>query len=468
MEEFKFQKVLSPLNAWAFSFGCLLGWGAFVMPATVFLPIGGVWGSLPAFFIGGIFVAVIAMNYHYLANHCKGSGGIFYLLQNTMSRPHAYAASWAMCFAHMCIIPLNARALARLMRALMMEYLHVEFQLPFFNTNLMLADFIIMVLTLLFFGWINSKSIKFTGMIQTVLAIILFVGIATLFFMAVFSGVSISQKMSPAFYQGKNGILSFLGVFIMVPWAFVGFDSVPALAREVKFPKKKLGMVMIAAVVMGAFGYMANIVITLLGVPEGYATWQEYVAQAGSTTGLNSIAVVGAARRMFGRPGLIIALITLLAGILSGPNGTIAMVSRLVFAMSRSNSLFPSLGKTNDNGVPANAIKFAIGMSTLMLLLAGTFNTMETIASLCTAFGYGYCSLSAYLTARKARNFRFRITGAVGLSVCLIWFFLLLIPIPGVGNVANVTMYTCLAIWVFVGIMGYAYTCRKPDTILGE
>ena len=468
MEEFRFQKVLSPLNAWAFSFGCLLGWGAFVMPATVFLPIGGVWGSLPAFFIGGIFVAVIALNYHYLANSCKGSGGIFYLLQNTMSRPHAYAASWAMCFAHMCIIPLNARAFARLVRALMMEYLHIEFRLGFFGTNLMLADFIIMILTLLFFGWINSKGIKLTGIIQSVLAVILIVGLVTLFFMAVFSGVSIPQKTTPAFYQGKSGILSFLGVFIMVPWAFVGFDSVPALAREVKFPKKKLGMVMIAAVAAGTFGYMANIVITLLGVPDGFATWQEYVEQAGSMTGLNSIAVVGAARNLFGTPGLVIALITLLAGILSGPNGTIAMVSRLAFAMSRSNSLFPSLGKTNENGVPANAIKFAIGMSTLMLLLSGTFNTMETIASLCTAFGYGYCSLAALLTARKAGVRWYRITGAAGMLVCLVWFFLLLVPIPGVGNEATVTMYTCLAIWVFVGIWGYAYTCRKPDTILGE
>ena len=36
---------LSPLNAWAFSFACMIGWAAFVMPATTFLPVGGVMGS---------------------------------------------------------------------------------------------------------------------------------------------------------------------------------------------------------------------------------------------------------------------------------------------------------------------------------------------------------------------------------------------------------------------------------------
>lgn len=97
MEDLNLQKRITPLNAWAFSFGCLLGWGSFVMPATVFLPTGGVTGSLLAFLVGGLGVALIALNYHYLASLCKGVGGIFYLLQNTMGRGHAFTASMAPC-----------------------------------------------------------------------------------------------------------------------------------------------------------------------------------------------------------------------------------------------------------------------------------------------------------------------------------------------------------------------------------
>lgn len=468
MEDFKFQRVLSPLNAWSFSFACLLGWGAFVMPATVFLPGGGVAGSLLAYLIGGVAVALIAMNYHYLAQQCKGSGGIYYLLHNTLGREHAYAASWAICFAHMCIIPLNARAFARLVRALLSEYLHIEYRIPFLNSSMMLMDFLVILLVLILFARINTHSMRLTARLQTGFAIVLLAGIVLLFILSLTSGVDIKDKMTPSYYPGKGKISSFLYVFIMIPWAFVGFDSVPALARETKFSKKKLGRIMVLAVAAGTFGYMANIVITLLGVPDAAGSWPNYVDQAASMQGLDGIAVVGAARRLLGTPGLVIALITLLAAILSGPNGTIAMVSRLVFVMSRSNALFPRLGKTNDKGVPHHAINFAVFTAIIMLLVASTFNVMEAIASICTAFGYGYCSLSAFLTASRKKQLGYMITGGAGTLVCLIWMVLLMVPGTLTQTEAGLKVYTCLAMWVFVGIWGYALTCRKPDEILDD
>ena len=34
-------RYLSPLDAWAMAFGCMVGWGVFAMPGTAFLPEGG-------------------------------------------------------------------------------------------------------------------------------------------------------------------------------------------------------------------------------------------------------------------------------------------------------------------------------------------------------------------------------------------------------------------------------------------
>ena len=461
MEDFKFHKVLTPLQAWSYAYGCLLGWGGFVMTATVFLPQGGVAGSLLAFAVGALFIAMIAMNYHYLSSLCPANGGIFYLLQNTMGRGHAFAASWGICFAHLLIIPLNARALARLVRALLLEYAQLDFHLRFFGTKVLVIDFIIITLAFALSAFINSRGIRISARIQTVLALILAAGIALLFFMALFSGVDVHAKMSPALYPGRKPLESFLLIFIMIPWAFVGFDSVPALSREAAFPKKKLGRIMVLAVVIGAFGYMANIVITLLGAPE---PWPLYIRSMGD--GLESIAVVASARRLFGTAGLVISLITLLAAILTGINGSVANVSRLVYTMSRSNSLFPILGKTNDHGVPAMAINFAVLASIVLVLIATTFNTMEMVASICTSFGYGYCSLSALVNARKRHDKRFLLTGVAGLLACVLWLVFLSFPILSTESVMGVKMYVSLAVWVFIGIWGYAVTCRKPDTVL--
>ncbi len=466
MDEFRIQHVLTPLNAWSYSFGCLLGWGAFVMPATVFLPQGGVWGSLLAFLIGGAFIAAVAMNYQYLANHCNGNGGLFYLLQNNLNREHAFAASWAICFAHLLIIPLNSRAFTRMIRAILLEYAHIDWHIRLFQTNVDLLDFLIIAGVLILFAWMNSRGIRMVAQIQTVLAITLLLGITLLFFMALFSGVNIAEKMTPAVYPGKNFLSSFMVIFIMVPWAFVGFDSVPALCKEAQFTKNKIGRIMVAAVITGSFAYMANVVITLLGVPDLFTDWTDYTRQTGTMTGLNSIAVVYAARNLYGNTGLVIALITLLSAILTGINGSIAMVSRLVFRMSKSNSLFPSLSKTNKNGVPYRAIGFCVWAALFLVLISGTFNTMEMVASICTAFGYGYCSAATLIRAVQMQSKKHIVTGLLGTLACLVWFILLMIPTGLTGYVLNEKVYVSLAAWVFLGIFGYAITCRKPDTIL--
>lgn len=461
MKDFKFQKVLSPLQAWSYAYGCMLGWSAFVMTATMFLSQGGVAGSLLAYPVGGFFIILIALNYHYLSSLCPANGGIFYLLQNTMGRGHAFAASWAICFAHLLIIPLNARALAQLVRALMLEYFQVEYHVFLPWTNVLLVDFLIIFLTLICFAYVNSKGIRVSARIQTTGAVILAMGIILMFFMALVSGVNIREKMSPAYYPGSNPVVSFMLIFIMIPWAFVGFDAVPALSREAAFSKKKLGKIMVMAILFGAFSYMANIVITLLGAPQ---SWPEYVHNIG--VGLEGIAVAASVRRLYGTGGLILALITLLGGIITGVNGSIANVSRLFYTMSRSNSLFPVLGKTNEKGVPDRAINSAIIASMVLVLISTTFNTVEMVASICTAFGYGYCSLSTLLNARKRGSKRYVFTGTAGLLVCIVWLVFLSIPILPIMSFVSAKLYVSLAVWVFIGIWGYAITCRKPDTIL--
>ena len=59
---------LSTLGAWALAFGCSVGWGAFVMPGTTFLPVAGPVGSAVGLALGALVMFIIARNYHYLAN----------------------------------------------------------------------------------------------------------------------------------------------------------------------------------------------------------------------------------------------------------------------------------------------------------------------------------------------------------------------------------------------------------------
>ena len=164
---------LSPLNAWAFSFACMIGWAAFVMPATTFLPVGGILGSTLAFLVAGAAMVVIAINYHYLSNLYPSMSGIYNLVKVSTNRRQAFTASWAMGLAHLCCIPLNARALGMLVRTILEEFLHVEFRSYFFRSNTLLVEAVVVVGALLFFGFINIRGTRQTAMVQTIGAIVL-------------------------------------------------------------------------------------------------------------------------------------------------------------------------------------------------------------------------------------------------------------------------------------------------------
>lgn len=43
-----FDRYLSRLDVWAMAFGLMVGWGAFVMPGTTFLPAAGLAGTIIA------------------------------------------------------------------------------------------------------------------------------------------------------------------------------------------------------------------------------------------------------------------------------------------------------------------------------------------------------------------------------------------------------------------------------------
>lgn len=458
---------VSPLNAWAFSFACIIGWGAFVMPATFFLKQGGLRGSILAFVVALPAMIAIAMNYHYLANSMSGRGDFYSLMEHAINKEFAFSASWAISFAYLCGIPMNARALANLVRTLIETVFHIEFSLTVIDGNHLLADMVLMIIAFIVFGWLNIRGIRSAGLAQTVLALVLFVGITVLALLSLFKKIPTYQGNAlPSYTPGRSPLKSFLTIFIMIPWAFFGFESVPIYSREINFPMKKIGLIMVLAVLAGTFIYLACIFITLCGIPGGIALWPSYLDHLGSQHGLKSFPVLDASYRMFGIPGLLLALAAAVSAILTGLIGFTAVASRLFRSMAERRVIFPNLARLHPKThTPANAVKFLIFTSIVISVLATRFTTMEEIASACTACAYGLCSLGALILAQREENRRYIFTGALGLFACLFWTVFLIIPIPGMKVAISGKSIICLGIWIFFGIGAYTYSRVSPKLI---
>ena len=61
-------RYLSPADAWALAYGCMVGWGVFVMPGTTFLPVAGLSGTLIYNYGGEIWNVVNIIDYHFLGD----------------------------------------------------------------------------------------------------------------------------------------------------------------------------------------------------------------------------------------------------------------------------------------------------------------------------------------------------------------------------------------------------------------
>ena len=86
-------KYLSPVAVWALSFGCAVGWGAFVIPGTTFLPKAGPLGTVLGIVLGAVIMCIIGLNYSYLMNKYPDAGGTLTYTIKTLGYDHGFMSS---------------------------------------------------------------------------------------------------------------------------------------------------------------------------------------------------------------------------------------------------------------------------------------------------------------------------------------------------------------------------------------
>ena len=89
--------------------GCIIGWGAFILPGELFLKIGLI-NTFIGLGIGATLVGLIARNYVYVLSKFPQVGGEFIFTLNTLGKKHGFICGWFLSLAYLCIIPLNATA----------------------------------------------------------------------------------------------------------------------------------------------------------------------------------------------------------------------------------------------------------------------------------------------------------------------------------------------------------------------
>ena len=455
------------LKAWSFSFACAVGWGAFVMPGTFYLKNAGFWGSVLAFTFGTVAIILIALNYHFVGNSHKGPGGIYRLVALSLSHGNGFAAGWAIGLAYLCCFALNARALAMLLRTITEEAIHYQFRMYLIPNNVLLVDAILIVFFLCLFAHLNIRGMRRIAHVQLLGALLLIGGIILLSAAVILSGhdevyfPSLAEETA-AHNEGLFPMI--MRAFVLIPWAYVGFDSVSKVHKEIIFPKKRMAGVMIFSVLCITSAYVLNIIMGVYGLPMGTAFWPEILERMSGLPGVQSYPVALAAQNAMGKLGIVLFYCTAISATVTGLVGFSVCTSRIVSQMAQAKVLPAVLGEIDPKyNTPRKGILIITVLAGGMILLLNSYAFIEDLASFSTAIGYGYISISAVRIAWKRKRKLYLISGIGGILICGFWILLMLIPFAGLQTSISRNGIACITLWCFLGIAAYSVFSRTPE-----
>ena len=447
---------LSPLAVWALSFGCAVGWGAFVMPGTTFLPGAGPVGTALGMMLGAVVMLIIGMNYHYLMNKYPDAGGTLTYTIKEFGYDHGFLSSWFLMLVYVAIIWANASALGLISKNLLGRVFQFGFHYRILGYDVFFGEVLLSLTAILICGVVCIKGKRLAAGLQILFAFLLIGGVI-ICTAAVFGAHAFdSGTLIPAFSgASKHPAGQIFTIVALSPWAFVGFESVANSAEGFKFSVKKTIWIFAGALFTGAIAYILLTQIAVIAIPGQYSDWTGYIADLGRYEGIEGLPVFHAAYAVMGRAGIFLLDLSALAGIVTGLIGNFIAASRLMYSMAEEGILPEWFGRLNGEASPRNALVFLMVISTGIPFLGRTaIGWIVDVNTVGATIAYAYTSAAAFHEAQKEKDRRIQLTGVTGLIMSVVFFLYFMSWSAGAMPTES---YLILASW---SILGFVYFRR--------
>ena len=463
-ENTKLKPYLSPLNVWALSFGCAVGWGAFVMPGTTFLPIAGPLGTALGMAVGGIIMLIIGYNYHFMINKYPDAGGTYSYAKKVLGYDHGFLSSWFLILVYIAITWANATALPIIFRKFFGDAFQFGFHYTIAGFDIWLGESLLSLGALWIFGAVCMYGGKLAAWVQTIAAIVLFGGVLISMGAVVASGIDIFE-IAPAYPPDTtSSFAAVFGIVVLAPWAFVGFESISQSAEGFTFSVKKTFTIIICAVVAAALAYTFLAILAVSTLPPNCASWFDYISNLSDYEGYAGLPTLNAIYSLMGNTGVIILIMSIMGGVITGLVGNYIAASRLIYALTRDNLLPAWFGKLNGNRSPMNAVLFIMLLSLPIPFLGRTaIAWIIDVNTIGATIDYTYTSIVTIITARQMGKTLPHITGLIGCVVSLIFFLYFMVPNVWTVSAMTTESYLILICWSILGFFFFRYIFQRDS-----
>jgi len=348
----QFIRVIRRREVLALAFGAMIGWSWVALTGN-WIDKAGSLGAMLAFVFGGVAVILVGLTYAELASAMPQAGGEHVYSHRALGATASFICTWAILLGYVSVVAFEAVALPTVA-----DYLVPGFSRGYLWTiagwDVQLTWVLLGVVAAVFMTAINIIGIKTAAKLQLlVTTLVLAVGVLLI------GGAGIAgsaENMQPLFDNGPKGLL---GVLVMVPFMFVGFDVIPQSAEEVDIPFSEIGRTLMISIILAVFWYVLIIGAVSMGLSV-------------SDRMASSLPTADATAALFG--GSWAASLLVLAGIggiLTSWNAFLIGGSRALYALARAGQLPRSLGELHPRyNTPHNAV-LLIGVLSVMAPLFG-------------------------------------------------------------------------------------------------
>ena len=447
------------------SFGCCVGWGAFVMPATIFLPMGGPMGSCVGLVLGMLAMMVISCNYGFLAaRHPNSCAGAYTYVRDVMGYDHAFLCGWFLWLVYAAIIWANCAALSVFVGVFFGDVVRFGFHYTFAGYEVYLGEVLCTSAAAVVLGLLCLLWGRFARALNVVLALALVAGVVW-GFVHLYAGLEGGlAELEPSFLPEVSPSFQTFELFALAPWAYVGFEAVSHVTCEATCSVKRMLGITLLSLLMAA---MVMVLLVLIGAMplSGLVCWGDYAAMASDTflgANMDRMAVFHVVEQHWGSAGMAVFAVAAFGALTTSIIGFFMAAGRLTCFLADKGIFPPQLSRRTAQGAPVFAILLLM-VTAVAVSFAGRrgIGWIAGIGSVCITIVYAYVSGSAMLLARKEGR---RLQGALGLAGLVIaglFCICAFVPSLWTSRPLATESYCIFGVWGVIGFVYYLLIFRK-------
>jgi len=411
MEENKpddFKRELGLLDGTMLVVGSMIGSGIFIVSSDMVRQLGSAGWLIAMWVLTGVITVIAAVSYGELSAMFPKAGGQYVYIKEAYGKLVGFLYGWSF-FA---VIQTGTIAAVGVAFAKFSAYLYpplsdknILYELGSFKLN---AAQIVSIVTIIILSYINSRGVKNSKILQTVLTVIKIVSLAGLIifgFMAASADVwdanwtnawvSRSLNVNTGSWMPISGVALISAISAALVgslFSSVAWEGVTFIAGEIKNPKRNIGLSLFLGTLIVSIIYILANVMYLAVVPlQGIATAES-----------DRVAVV-ASQTIFGAIGTLIIAVMIMISTFACNNGLIMAGARVYYTMAQDGLFFKKAAQLNKASVPEWSIWVQCFWASA-LCLTGKYGDLLDFVVIVVLIFYILTILGIFILRKKLPN----------------------------------------------------------------